>query len=184
MNSTVPALRVADRPREGDRGVAHRARAAPGRARGRATPRAPSGGAAGPSTRARRGRAPCPARRPGAGSRRAADARRSARRRRGRRRMRPWPRAARRRSRPSSSAGSRTTRIPRPPPPAAALTTSGKPMSSGSPAGTIGTPASTAIRFASSLSPPERRASGVGPTKTRPAASTASAKSGFSARKP
>ena len=50
--------------------------------------------------------------------------------------------------------------------------------------GTTGTPASAAIRFASSLSPPARSASGGGPTQTRPAASTASAKSAFSARKP
>ena len=78
----------------------------------------------------------------------------------------------------------RTTRIPRPPPPAAALTTSGKPISSGSPLGTTGTPASRAIRFASSLSPPSRSASGGGPTQTSPAASTASAKSALSARKP
>ena len=41
-----------------------------------------------------------------------------------------------------------------------------------------------AIRFASSLSPPARSASGGGPTQTSSAALTASAKSGFSARKP
>ena len=41
-----------------------------------------------------------------------------------------------------------------------------------------------AIRFAASLSPPWRSASAGGPTQVRPAASTASAKSAFSARKP
>ena len=74
--------------------------------------------------------------------------------------------------------------MPRPPPPAAALIISGKPISSGSPSGTTGTPASLAIRFASSLSPPARNAAGGGPTQMIPAASTASAKSGFSARNP
>ena len=118
------------------------------------------------------------ARRRAAGSRRGGAARRSARRRRGRRRRPPSPRAAPRRAPPRARPGSRTTRIPRPPPPAAALTTSGKPISSGSPSGTTGTPASRAIRFASSLSPPDRSASGGGPTQVRPAASTASAKSG------
>ena len=54
----------------------------------------------------------------------------------------------------------------------------------GSPSGTTGTPASRAMRFASSLSPPARSASGGGPTHVSPAASTASAKSAFSARKP
>ena len=42
----------------------------------------------------------------------------------------------------------------------AALTTSGKPISSGAPWGSVGTPASRAIRFAASLSPPSRSASG------------------------
>ena len=80
----------------------------------------------------------------------------------------------------SSSSSERTIRIPRPPPPAAALTISG-----GSPAsGTVGTPASAAIRFASSLSPPRRSASAGGPTQASPAASTAAAKSAFSDRKP
>ena len=82
------------------------------------------------------------------------------------------------------SPGSRTTRIPRPPPPAAALITSGNPISSGSPCGRTGTPASRAIRFAASLSPPRRSASGGGPTQVNPASSTAAANSGLSARKP
>ena len=73
--------------------------------------------------------------------------------------------------------------MPRPPPPAAALIISGKPISSGSPsddrnAGLAG------HRFASSLSPPARSASGGGPTHVRPASSTASAKFAFSARNP
>ncbi len=41
-----------------------------------------------------------------------------------------------------------------------------------------------AISFAASLSPPARRAAGGGPIQVRPAASTASAKSPFSARNP
>ena len=45
-------------------------------------------------------------------------------------------------------------------------------------------PPRAAIRFASSLSPPRRSASGGGPTHVSPAASTASAKSALSARKP
>ena len=68
--------------------------------------------------------------------------------------------------------------------PAAALTISGKPSSPGSPDSTTGTPAPAASRFASSLSPAARIAAGEGPTKTSPAAATASAKSPFSARKP
>ena len=50
--------------------------------------------------------------------------------------------------------------------------------------GQDGTPASRAIRFAASLSPPSRSASGGGPTHVSPAASTAAAKSAFSARNP
>ena len=57
-------------------------------------------------------------------------------------------------------------------------------MSAGSPVGTIGTPASLAIRFASILSPPDLSAAGGGPTQTSSAAFTASAKSEFSARNP
>ena len=164
---------VADRARE--RGSPRRscARAARGRARATAPPRAPSGGGAGSSTRARRARAPCRARRRAAGSRRAAAARGSARRARGRRRTPPSPRAAPPRPRRRAPPPSARRRMPRPPPPAAALTSSGKPSSSGSPSGTTGTPASRAIRFASSLSPPARSASGGGPTQASPAASTA-----------
>ena len=64
--------------------------------------------------------------------------------------------------------------------PAAALTISGGSVASG----TVGTPASAAMRFASSLSPPRRSASAGGPTQVRPAASTASAKSPFSDEEP
>ena len=124
------------------------------------------------------------ARRRAAGSRRAAAARRSARRTRCRRRTRPLPRARAASSASSSSSAERTTRIPRPPPPAAAFTSSGNPRLAGSPSSSTGTPASRATRFAASLSPPARSASGDGPTKTRPAASTASAKSAFSERNP
>ena len=48
------------------------------------------------------------------------------------------------------------------------MTTSGKPISSGEPSGSVGTPASRAIRFAASLSPPSRSAFGGGPTQVRP----------------
>ena len=92
--------------------------------------------------------------------------------------------APRRLERASSSPAERTTRIPRPPPPAAALISSGSPSVSASPVSTTGTPASCAIRFAASLSPPDRRASGGGPTQTSPAASTASASSALSDRNP
>ena len=54
--------------------------------------------------------------------------------------------------------------MPRPPPPAAAFTINGGVSASG----TVGTPASAAIRFASSLSPPRRSASGGGPTHVKP----------------
>jgi penicillin-binding protein 1A len=73
---------------------------------------------------------------------------------------------------------------PRPPPPAAALTSSGYPISCGSPLGSTGTPAARAVSFAASLSPPARSAAGGGPTQVRPASSTASASSALSARKP
>ena len=56
--------------------------------------------------------------------------------------------------------------MPRPPPPAAAFTISGGSSASG----IVGTPASAAMRFAASLSPPARSASGGGPTQVRPAA--------------
>ena len=51
-------------------------------------------------------------------------------------------------------------------------------------AGDDGNAGLAAIRFASSLSPPARSASGGGPTQTSPASATAAAKSGLSARKP
>ena len=49
---------------------------------------------------------------------------------------------------------------------------------------TPGTPASSAMRLASSFGPMERIAAGGGPTQIRPAFWTASAKSAFSDRKP
>ena len=84
----------------------------------------------------------------------------------------------------ASSVSVRTMRIPRPPPPAAAFTSSGKPISSGVPLGSTGTPAATAVSFAASLSPPARNAAGGGPIHVRPASSTASANSALSERKP
>jgi hypothetical protein len=50
--------------------------------------------------------------------------------------------------------------------------------------GTVGTPASAATRRAATLSPSSRIASPDGPTNFMPAATTASAKSAFSERKP
>ena len=142
MNSAVPAPRsralararrppspIASRRLDVERG-------------GRGTPRAPSGGGAGWSSRARRGGRRCRACRRAAASRRAAGARRSARRRPSRLRILPSPRGCAASSASSSSSGERTTRIPRPPPPAAALTISGKPTSSGAPDWSTGTPAS------------------------------------------
>ena len=155
---------VADRAREAHRGVAHlRAQVGVERRR-RATPRAPSGAAAGPSSRARRARASCRVRRRAAGSRRGAAARRSARDRRVVAERRCGLALRGRGSASSSSDGSRTTRMPRPPPPAAAFTISGGSVA----AGTVGTPASSAIRFAASLSPPLRSASAGGPTHVEP----------------
>jgi len=50
--------------------------------------------------------------------------------------------------------------------------------------GTQGTPASIIARLAAILSPMMRIDAAVGPMKTSPAASTASAKAAFSLRKP
>ena len=78
----------------------------------------------------------------------------------------------------------RTTRIPRPPPPAAAFTTSGRPISAGRPLGkrrNAGLPGDPLRR---DLVAAETKRLGGGPTQMSPAASTASAKSAFSARKP
>ena len=50
--------------------------------------------------------------------------------------------------------------------------------------GTIGTPAASMRRRASTLSPMARMLAPLGPMKTRPAASQASAKPAFSDRKP
>ena len=89
---------------------------------------------------------------------------------------------------------SSTARIPRPPPPAAALTSSGVPSraasaasvasSSSSPAypGTTGTPAASASRRASILSPSSFIARGGGPIHVMPGAQHRSANAGFSAR--
>ena len=87
-------------------------------------------------------------------------------------------------------------RMPRPPPPAEALIISGKPIACASSRavaasatrpsepGTTGTPAFNAAPRADALSPIARIVSPLGPTKIRPAASTASAKAAFSERKP
>ena len=86
--------------------------------------------------------------------------------------------------------------MPLPPPPAEALTSNGKPTSApaiaqaagssvaSSADGASGTPASAASRLAATFEPMARMDSGVGPTHTSPASSTAWAKSAFSARNP
>ena len=92
---------------------------------------------------------------------------------------------------PSSSAGVRTTRIPRPPPPEEALISSGKSdavadrlSSAGSSSASTGTPAAAISRFASILDPIRAIACGGGPIHTRPAASTARANPAFSDSRP
>ena len=170
-----------------------------GRRRARASPRSPSGGGAGWSTRARRGGPRCRGCRPGPGSRCGAAARWPSRGRRCRRRRRSGPRCG-----PGARADvelvgpGRTRRMPLPPPPAAALSMTGKPMRLGLVAdrsrgrsrargcpGTTGTPAATATRRAEVFSPMSAMASAARadeddarcPRRRR-------AKSAFSARKP
>src|SRR5262249_8537538 len=94
------------------------------------------------------------------------------------------------------SAGDRTRRIPLPPPPAAALSIIGYPTpaaivaASGADAtadvvpGTTRAPAVSAATRTLVLVPIIRIEDAAGPTRTRPARSTASAKSAFSDRKP
>ena len=96
-----------------------------------ASPRGPSGAAAGSSSRARRGGRRCRGRRRAPGSRRGAALRPTARGSAARRRMPRSPRDGRRRARPRSRSGSRTVRMPLPPPPAAGLTRTGKPIRCG-----------------------------------------------------
>ena len=86
--------------------------------------------------------------------------------------------------------------MPRPPPPAAALISTGYPtraataracsMSVNSPSepGTSGTPSEVIAALAAILSPIMRIWLGAGPMKVRPCASTISANSAFSDRKP
>ena len=78
--------------------------------------------------------------------------------------------------------------MPLPPPPAAAFTSIGYPTASASATssvdGSVGTPASIAIRLAASLSPIASITVGDGPTHTKPASRTAAAKLAFSERKP
>ena len=76
-------------------------------------------------------------------------------------------------------------RMPRPPPPADALTISGRSPSVGADgASRTGTPATAMIRLASTFEPIFSIDSGVGPTQTSPASTTARAKAAFSDRKP
>ena len=95
----------------------------------------------------------------------------------------------------STSYGEASFCIPFPPPPADALTRSGHPTrspnritwsasSTSSMAGGTGTPEAASALRAAILSPRIRITREEGPMKTSPSRSTASAKSGFSARKP
>ena len=101
--------------------------------------------------------------------------------------------AASRASRRSSFASTR--RIPRPPPPATAFAKIGNPMASeaarsssrsllGGDDRSTGTPAAIACSFAVTLLPALRSTRAGGPMNVMPAASHASASSGFSERKP
>ena len=85
--------------------------------------------------------------------------------------------------------------MPRPPPPATALTKIGKPMSAaaastvstsslGSEPRRVGSPACFAAAIARALLPVRLSTSAGGPMKVMPAAVQASARSGFSDRKP
>ncbi len=92
--------------------------------------------------------------------------------------------------------GEETTRIPLPPPPAAAFSSTGRRIrpTAATRSGTellgsvvpamTGTPAATASALAAALSPKRRSTPASGPMKAMPAASSAAAKSAFSARNP
>ena len=92
------------------------------------------------------------------------------------------------------SAGSATSRMPRPPPPNAALTSSGKPTVSAAAArspslvtvipGSTGTPALAIRALAVTLSPIAAIVSGAGPTKISPASAQARANAAFSDKNP
>ncbi len=93
------------------------------------------------------------------------------------------------------SFGDSTRRMPRPPPPATAFTKSGYGRSAtastsvstsvdGSTDASVGTPAALAAAIARALLPVSSRTSEVGPTKVMPAFAQASARAGFSDRKP
>ena len=93
------------------------------------------------------------------------------------------------------SFGSSTRRMPRPPPPATALTKSGYGSSEaastsastsvdGSTDASVGTPAALAAAIARALLPVSVSTSADGPTKVMPALAQASARAGFSDRKP
>ncbi len=94
-----------------------------------------------------------------------------------------------------SCSGSSTRRMPRPPPPATALTKRGygkaaavsTTVSTSSLGGTdwsVGTPASLAAAIARALFPVRVSTSAVGPTNVMPALAQASARRGFSDKKP
>ena len=93
------------------------------------------------------------------------------------------------------AAGSSTRRMPRPPPPATAFTKTGKGRVSASsmsastsvPGGTlrsVGTPAARAAAIARALLPVRVSTPASGPTNVMPALAHASARAGFSDRKP
>ena len=94
-----------------------------------------------------------------------------------------------------SAPGSSTRRMPRPPPPATAFTKTGKGSACASrtsaatsvPGATlcrVGTPAARAAAIARALFPVRVSTPASGPTNVMPAAAHASARAGFSDRKP
>ena len=177
-----PGAHVADRAGERERGLAEPCAGAPARRRATASPRGPSGGGAGSSSRARRGGRRRRGRRTGPGPRRGAAPSMS------RSRIEPvvaecgvrLAPGGRERVRQARRA-SRTDRMPLPPPPAAGLTSSGKPIRSAARRERLvglvvavvagrrpGRRASPARRRAAALSPIARIAAGGGPTQRMP----------------
>ena len=188
---------VADRAREGQGRLAQPCGGGLARPPATASPRAPSGGGAGSSSRARRGGRPMPwaSNRTWISTWRAPSTSRS-------RMSRSSPKAAVASRRAAARASGEPVRLADDPHPLAAA--AGRrldqervadprrrppraPRRTGrrrrSPAMT-GTPSDAASRRAAALSPIARIAAGGGPTQRIPAASTASAKSAFSARNP
>ena len=195
----MPAVDVAARPAPPRTAIAPIARARRGvDDRRRATPRSASGGAAGSSTRARRGgcSSPCASARTWTSMWRGRSTYFS------RKTVVVAERRARLARAPARAATAarldvRTTRIPLPPPPAdgleqhrdsrsarASAATSSASSAAAAMPGTTGTPACVISSRARTLSPIASIASGGGPMKTMPASRQARANAAFSDRKP